>query len=294
MNIYLQEIVNISNHSKYLKWYVNIITSATQRATTKRLATLVVGYTERHHILPVCLCSTSSQKKDKQNIAYLTAREHFLCHWLLTKIINHPGLVYGMYMLGKRCNNSKHYELIRKQFSSAMSNLKLSYSAAYQQSIAEKYKKTMVDRYGKDYATAMNPMLNKNHTEVSKSRISLNSKNLVHSAKTKTHLSEIRSKVNGNASLFRIVTPTGEEFITGNLLQFCNDNNIAYSTLNQNKDGYQLVNLKPAKWRILSATKEMLVHSLKEFCNENGLNYSTAYSHYKNSTPYYGFTITSV
>ncbi len=40
------------------------------------------GYTERHHIVPKCLGGSDS----RSNIVRLSAREHFICHYLLTKI----------------------------------------------------------------------------------------------------------------------------------------------------------------------------------------------------------------
>lgn len=40
------------------------------------------GYSEKHHIIPLCM----EGKNDKENIVSLTAREHFLCHWLLIRI----------------------------------------------------------------------------------------------------------------------------------------------------------------------------------------------------------------
>ena len=39
-------------------------------------------YTEVHHIIPSSLGGSG----DKSNLAILTAREHFICHWLLTKM----------------------------------------------------------------------------------------------------------------------------------------------------------------------------------------------------------------
>lgn len=39
-------------------------------------------YYERHHILPVSMGGTN----DESNLVHLTAREHFLAHWLLWKI----------------------------------------------------------------------------------------------------------------------------------------------------------------------------------------------------------------
>lgn len=58
----------------YLRIYNNII--------NYRLENEYVGYTERHHILPKCLGGTN----DKENLVNLSAREHFICHLLLTKI----------------------------------------------------------------------------------------------------------------------------------------------------------------------------------------------------------------
>jgi len=39
-------------------------------------------YYEKHHIIPRCKGGTN----DSDNLTYLTAREHFLCHWLLHRI----------------------------------------------------------------------------------------------------------------------------------------------------------------------------------------------------------------
>lgn len=40
------------------------------------------GYKERHHILPKCLEGSNK----KENLVELTAREHFICHWLLCRV----------------------------------------------------------------------------------------------------------------------------------------------------------------------------------------------------------------
>ena len=67
--------------NKYTKTYYKIITKA--RSETREC------YTEKHHIVP-----KSMGGDDKStNIVKLTAREHFICHWLLTKMVegNHIG-----------------------------------------------------------------------------------------------------------------------------------------------------------------------------------------------------------
>jgi hypothetical protein len=62
--------------NKYTNWYFNIISNAQSRT--------ISGYTEKHHIIPKSL--GGSNKKD--NLVRLTAREHFICHWLLTKMVD--------------------------------------------------------------------------------------------------------------------------------------------------------------------------------------------------------------
>lgn len=60
--------------NKYETWYNNI--------TLRGKAARDLEYSERHHILPKSLGGSD----DYENITTLTAREHFICHWLLTKI----------------------------------------------------------------------------------------------------------------------------------------------------------------------------------------------------------------
>ena len=57
----------------YKKIYHSIISKAKNRTTDE--------YVEKHHIIPTSL----GGKNNKENIVRLTAREHFVCHWLLWK-----------------------------------------------------------------------------------------------------------------------------------------------------------------------------------------------------------------
>ena len=60
--------------NKYSKLYYKITSNAKQR--------IIEGYTELHHIIPQSLGGSN----DKENLVELTAREHFICHWLLIKM----------------------------------------------------------------------------------------------------------------------------------------------------------------------------------------------------------------
>lgn len=101
-------------NNKYTKWYNNIISNAITR-TDK------MGYVERHHILPKSLGGTNS----KNNIVSLTAKEHFVCHLLLTKMvigIHRRNMIFAARnMLYSNNNQSrisitgKIYEIIKRE-----------------------------------------------------------------------------------------------------------------------------------------------------------------------------------
>jgi hypothetical protein len=61
--------------NKYTRWYHCIIQNAKSR--------IVDGYTESHHIIPKSLGGSDTV----DNLVILTAREHFVCHLLLTKMV---------------------------------------------------------------------------------------------------------------------------------------------------------------------------------------------------------------
>ena len=64
-------------NNKYTKWYNNIITKAEQKVNRN-------GYHEKHHIIPKSIGGSN----DESNLIYLTAKEHFVCHLLLTKMFD--------------------------------------------------------------------------------------------------------------------------------------------------------------------------------------------------------------
>jgi hypothetical protein len=91
----------------YLKVYNNII----QRAKTRKNSC----YVESHHIIPKCLGGSN----EKNNLVELTAREHFICHWLLAKHHNTRQLwnAFSMMCIGakrhKRHISSRTFEILR-------------------------------------------------------------------------------------------------------------------------------------------------------------------------------------
>ena len=82
-----------------------------------------IGYFEKHHIIPRCIGGSD----DNDNLVYLTAREHYVCHWLLAKHKNISSLwlAFSMMTVGSnnhdRIKNSRMFERSRIYRSIAMS-----------------------------------------------------------------------------------------------------------------------------------------------------------------------------
>jgi len=88
--------------NKYTIWYNKIISNAKSRVNP-------IGYMEKHHIIPSSLGGTNR----KDNLVFLTPREHFICHVLLTKMTigNHYyKMCYALNMLSniKNIGNGRY------------------------------------------------------------------------------------------------------------------------------------------------------------------------------------------
>lgn len=72
--------------------YKNIYTQLIERSRTEKRVKHQGIYYEEHHIVPKCLGGTN----DPENLVLFTAREHFIAHWLLTKIYpNEPSIIFA-------------------------------------------------------------------------------------------------------------------------------------------------------------------------------------------------------
>ena len=99
-------------NNKYTIWYYNIVNKAKSRPLHSYI------YTEKHHIIPKSLGGDNSA----QNIAILSPREHFICHLLLTKMVEKGrslrSMWYASYMMCKGIKRYKPtariYEMLRQ------------------------------------------------------------------------------------------------------------------------------------------------------------------------------------
>ena len=94
-------------NNKYKRWYDRIITN--------RLKNPILNeYTESHHIVPKCLGGID----DNNNLVKLTAREHYICHLLLTSIFPNSSIecrkmwkAFAMMAWYKSENQQRNYKI---------------------------------------------------------------------------------------------------------------------------------------------------------------------------------------
>jgi len=151
-------------HNKYSKWYFNIISSAQART-----ADLI--YFEKHHILPKSL----GGKNNKENLVNLTAKEHFICHHLLTKMVSNTKHKYQMWnafscMLYRENSSQQRYRISSKKF--------------------EIIKKAGAAIKSQLWSGENNPMYNKTHSAESREKMKIAATGRIRSDEYKENLSK--------------------------------------------------------------------------------------------------------
>lgn len=117
----------------YKAIYYNIIGNAQNR--------FLEGYSEKHHILPKCMGGSNN----KNNIAILTAKEHFICHKLLCKIYPlNDKLKYAYWLMCNAENKNqirdykispREYQRLKEELSIIRSNNMMGKMTGYKHSI---------------------------------------------------------------------------------------------------------------------------------------------------------------
>ena len=116
-------------NNKYSTWYYNIINKSKNR--------LLNGYKERHHIIPKCM----GGKDTKDNIAILTAREHFIVHLLLCKFTTGQEKMKMLYAFHAMCtfkNASRYNKVNSRLVDKIRSNFK--FTDEHKRKISEAHK----------------------------------------------------------------------------------------------------------------------------------------------------------
>lgn len=189
--------------NKYTKQYYSIIQAAKTRIP-------ITCYTEKHHIIPKSLGGSNSSN----NIAILTAREHFICHILLVKMtegVFKSKMIHaaaGMKRARKhqsRYINSRLYDTIRKLVAQESSKLNKGrkHTEETRKKVSEagkgrihsdetKLKMSQSAKGRKKSAEQIGKMRARKHTEESKLKMSVSQQGRICSDETKAKMSETR------------------------------------------------------------------------------------------------------
>jgi hypothetical protein len=193
MNNYIEYIRTFALKNKHTDWYCELIESRRLRLQDKEVLNSTIGYVENHHIIPESFYIEF--KKEDENLVFLTAREHFIAHKLLTKMFSgifHKKMSYAFKWFRSARNNPNVY-FNSKLYNVAKLNFKLSEESKL------KIKRNRPILSGKN-----NPRWGMHHSEKTKRKMSI-----AHSGKNNplwgTHLSEEHkrkiSKNNGHSML---------------------------------------------------------------------------------------------
>ncbi len=207
--------------NKYTTWYFNIVNKAYQNNNTE-------CYTEKHHIIPKSLGGDNS----KENLVTLRAREHFVCHWLLTKMTsgsNKAKMITALrfMLLGKNNSQNRHfngrvYENIKQQYSEQMTGHR--HFGPFKQSDESNKKRS--EKLKGTRLKEKNPFYGKNHTEESRKKMREAAK---HKIRTKEHNKKIAeaNKINGIKKRGKIpkkILCCGKLYDPGNLAKHVKSN----------------------------------------------------------------------
>ena len=173
----------------YQKVYNDLMQSRLSIKKDRHIERKNGSYFEGHHIIPKSKGGTglSSRGLNNDNIVYLTAREHFLAHWLLWKIYQDRSTALAFHKMisnnknQNRIISSKGYEEARLAFS--LTNKGNKYGLGIKKHISDNQKKNQSEIMKNKYNGDKNPFYGKKHSEETILKLK--------KPKTKEHLEKI-------------------------------------------------------------------------------------------------------
>jgi hypothetical protein len=194
--------------NKYTKWYFAIINKPRTN----------VEVAENHHIIPKSLGGSNR----KENIVCLTPKEHFVCHWLLTKMTfgeNRKKMCYAFWSMTR--SNKK----MNRSYSS------LEYSVARRCFVGSRKGKSYEEIFGEEKAQELRESRSKTHKGLPKPYAI---KNLENRPLTTYH--------------WQVTHPCGKVEIIENMSEFCRSHNLSPGNMSGGKSkGYTCKKLEKAR-----------------------------------------------
>lgn len=246
-------------NNKYRKWYDSIISNAQARVNCES------DYFEIHHRIPSSLGGPDSL----ENLVKLSAREHFICHLLLTKMTKGKAkrsMCFAMWAISKLRHqylqpiklNSHTFATIRKNYAEQVSISKRGVPRSKE--TCEAISKSHLGKvlFNAHRAAISNGTKGRIVSEYTRNKISKIHKGKILSAKTKSKIGKT-SEGRKQSGWFKWILkdPQGNIHEILCLQDFCRDNNLPWKSISRSL-GTSPVSKGIAKgWQVLSKERPM-------------------------------------
>lgn len=236
--------------NKYSKWYFNIISNP-----------IVSGYCEKHHIIPRS-CGGSDEPS---NIVTLSARQHFICHLLLPKIMkslkHKNSMKYALRLMSFADDavNNRRYKIkssslfekcrtthkgipksesAKRAISLAAKNrIRVKHTEETKQKIGNAHRgRKLNDEHKQKIAATLTGkdtwMKNKKHSDESLKKMSDSQKSRIRKPASKHSPKAVENNRNAQLKfIYTLQSPAGDIFKVVDLKQFCKINNLSYERM---------------------------------------------------------------
>jgi hypothetical protein len=231
--------------NKYTRWYFSIIDKALARAWTKKTAPV---YVESHHIIPKSILKT-------KDTVILTAREHFICHLLLPKMLKGENKRKMMLALHRLTFGNKHINIIYVKHSNDYERIKIKCSHFLSERTQEYWNNILPEKRSLMRVGSNNSMFGKKQKESTKNLISQKAKERLKD-KTKHplygigHSEETRKQMLINAPSKNYKFMFNDELIdVFNLRKFCRNNHLDQGAMTRVNARKQIQHKGYYKWQ---------------------------------------------
>ena len=248
-------------------------------------------YYENHHIIPRCICKNKLWSNFSYNKVLLTAKEHFICHLLLTKIYPSTGILWAFRRMEHNPKNGeriyskmfdiyrgkyKHNEETKKLLSNINSGKHLAEEQKEKISLSRKNNKNL----GDSYRGEKNGMYGKHLSDEAKKKISENSINYWKNMSKEKYerLMKIKSensKGEKNGMYGKHLSDEAKKKISEKLIEYNKHLSNEERCMKYGHKRYGKDNPMSKKLKIKKDDKEWIIHgTLQQFCKENNLSYN--------------------
>jgi 5-methylcytosine-specific restriction endonuclease McrA len=160
----------------------------------------IVGYHERHHVIP----RSHGGSDDSSNLVYLTARQHYLAHWLLARIHKDRPMTHALHLM----SNSKRYN------AKAFEEAKIAKSELMKKS---------------------NPMFDRNIAKAQGSKL-IKEKRVERPKgedQSKSRSKQLKGNEYNATKSYIVIDPEGDPYEITSMRRFCRDNNLNQTSMSR-------------------------------------------------------------